>query len=123
MIPNPSELETATRAELFRLGQAHGSFSLGAIDQGVDLLLGGVILSDPRHPERVGTCPNVIFESLVENYFDKIEMPNLLTEFDFAPDSYGDVYMGAIEKFAKDQGVDIECDAHIEAFERHLKKE
>lgn len=117
-------LETATRAELFRLGQAWGSFSVGEIEQGVHCVLPVDIILDPRHPERSGTKENEIFRPLLENYFDKIRIHDFdpFAEGECTIDCVGDAFMGAIEKFAKDNNVDIECDSHIEAFERHLKK-
>jgi hypothetical protein len=120
-IPDPSELETATRAELFRLGMAYGLFASGDIDAGVHTVLPGTIIAGPD-ASKIGTVENALFEPLVENYFNRIVLPDEFTEYDYQPDSYGDMFMGAIEKWAVDSQVELDVKTHIEAFERHLKK-
>jgi len=99
-------LTTVTREEIFRLGQAHGSFSLGAIDQGIHIVLPTTNL------ERTES-ENDIFVPLFNDYFDRIHNIEAID-----PDDIGEVYMGAIEKFALDNHLDIGITCHIEDFEK-----
>jgi len=98
-------LMSITRTEIFRLGQAHGSFSLGSLDQGVDIVL--------PVTNGNGIRENEIFRPLFNDYLNRIqeELPPVICN---------EVYMGAIEKFARDRGLDIGNTYHIEVFERNI---
>ena len=97
--PSPPSL---TSRVVFKLGFAYGSFSVGAIDQGIHVVLPTI--------DELGDPENAAFEILFTEYFDKI--PG-----DLAPESINAVYMGAIAAFAKAMHLDFERDEVIAAFE------
>lgn len=81
-----------TGEEIFALGNAYGSFSVGQIDQGIHLVL------PCTHED--GILENEIFETLFTEYFDKI--PD-----DLPPEKVGEIYFGAIAAFCKDNHLDL----------------
>ena len=95
-----------SKDEIFKLGFAYGSFSLGEIDQGIHIIL--------PCTDKGGVVENEAFSPLFAGYFDKIPS-------DFDTDRIGEVYMGAVEAFVTDNhlGLNIqENDSPIRSFER-----
>ena len=80
-----------TVKEIFRLGFAYGSFSVGEIDQGIHLVLP---VSDAD-----GVRENDVFATLFEKYFDRI--PEDTTE------DVCEVYMGAVGAYLADYQLDL----------------
>ena len=76
--------------ELFNLGVAYGSFSLGDIDQGVHMIL-------PVTDVASGEPSNQVFEDLVFNF-------GLIDPDD---ENVGTEYLNTIIRWAKHYGIDI----------------
>ena len=93
-----------TVQEIFRLGFAYGSFSVGEIDQGIHIILPVVDEDD--------VWENDVFTSLFSDYIDKIPKHHI--------DVVGQVYMGAIAAFAIDNQLDLlpEGVPFVEAYKR-----
>ncbi len=89
--------------EVFSLGFACGSFSVGEIDQGIHAVL-------PATDENK-VLENGIFEVLFSKYFDLI--PD-----DLAPEKAGEVYMGAVQAFAKEHQLEVTHEHFIATFEK-----
>ncbi len=82
-----------TTEELFNLGAAYGSFSVGEIDQGIHLVL-------PVTDSETGEPSNEVFTDLV-SMFDLIDQSSL----DWS--SIGEQYMDAIVRWTKHYDVKI----------------
>jgi hypothetical protein len=112
-----------TQEDVYNLGVAAGSFSLGDIDQGIHIVL-------PTYDDKKKY--NVVFTPLFENYFDKIPnefghkvltaMKKVLGDMDLEVSScFGLVYMGAIQAFCRDNDININSTCWIELFEAVVK--
>jgi len=102
-----SDTDPIGPANIFKLGQAHGSFACGNIDQGVDIVLPTTNL---EHTESY----NTIFEPLFKGYFD------LLNGADGNKYDLGLLYMGAVEAWCQDNGIVIESVAWIKTYEDYI---
>ncbi len=100
-----SEEIVLTKKEVFKLGSAYGSFSVGEIDQGIHIVLPSTVVE-------TGASENSVFKSLFNEYFG--EIPSNLPD---PPDvGLGSVYMGAIQAFSRDNNLGLVTDHFIERY-------
>jgi hypothetical protein len=107
-------MQILKQSDVFLLGFAYGSFSVGEVDQGIHILIPSTIHEIPQNE---GRKENDVFTTLFEKYFDKL---NSLTGH------VGEVYMGAIDAWLKDNDMDMVVHTnkdHIKTFEAAICKE
>jgi len=111
-----------TREDVYNLGIAAGSFSLGNVIEGIHIVL-------PGH-DNEGKTYNDCFKPLFKDYFDKI--PNEFGREVFAAmkkvlgdieldNCIGFVYMGAIQAFCADNRIKIGSYYWVELFQAVVK--
>ncbi len=96
--------EQLTTTELFDLGVAYGSFSVGEIDQGIHLVLP---VCDVGSTE---VTKNQVFTDLVDHDFYNIDYPEGWTSDKPYPHDWselGELYCNAITAWAKRNNIDI----------------
>ncbi len=94
---------TLTTQELFDLGAAYGSFSVGDIDQGIHLVL-------PVTDSKTGEWSNRIFQDLVDQDFYAIDYPpgyDHAEPFQHDDNELPELYMDAIVRWAKRWNIEI----------------
>lgn len=94
---------TLTPNEMFALGNAYGSFSVGEIDQGIHAL---IAVKDQLTGER----KNEIFQDLLEEYFFEVYYPpgyKGTKPFQWPEDEVGDKYMQAIRHWAAHHNLNL----------------
>lgn len=88
--------------EVYKLGLAAGSFSVGQIDQGVHCVL-------PVTDEKTGKEENTVFEPLCEMFLS------------LKPGSDGLAYIGACQKFGRSMGIKNMPEHCIDEYESSTK--
>ncbi len=78
-----------TNEEVFNLGVAYGSFSVGDVDQGIHMILP---MTDYKTHEKI----NWVFKGLFDDYIEPIPR-----------DAQGESYMKAIAKWSKDNSIEL----------------
>ena len=104
-----------TTQDIFELGMADISFGMDEGDQALHILLPAVMYAGTEYEQRI----HEVFESLFENYFDKIpkhddlnnpqkEYIRSMAEQEGGNDCYWLLYRGALRAWCRDIGLGIE---------------